>query len=88
MENELMTQVLTFATIIAVIVSAMMETIKRAISLKGNFIPAVAFAVGLLIGAVAYPFTEMELILRLWAGGIAGWMSSGIYETVKQTKKM
>lgn len=88
MENELMTSVLAFATVIGVVVGAFMEMIKRSTKIPANYIPAVSFAVGLFVGAVAYPFTDMELILRLWAGGIAGWMASGIYETVKQTKKM
>jgi hypothetical protein len=88
MTNEVMTQVLAFATVIAVIVGAMLEMIKRSVTFNKRFIPAVAFGVGLIIGAVAYPFTDMDLVLRLWAGGIAGWMSSGIYETVKQTKKL
>jgi cobalamin synthase len=86
--EDLMTQVLAFATVIAVIVSAFMEMIKRATTIPAKYIPLVAFVVGLVIGAVAYPFTPMDLVLRLWAGGISGWIASGIYETVKQTKKM
>jgi hypothetical protein len=85
-----MTDVLAFATVIAVIVSMAMETIKRTLGsrFKKNWIPAVSFFVGLVIGAISYPFTDMELIMRLWAGGISGWMASGIYETIKQTKKL
>jgi hypothetical protein len=86
--EDLFTQVLAFATAIAVIVGAFMEMVKRATPIPKNYIPAAAFVVGLVIGAVAYPFTEMDLVLRLWAGGIAGWISSGIYETVKQTKNI
>lgn len=90
MENEVMTQVLAYSTAIAVIVGAVLEMIKRTTGtkMKKNWIPAVAFVVGLIVGAISYPFTDMDLVLRLWAGGIAGWMSSGIYETVKQTKKL
>jgi hypothetical protein len=83
-----MTQVLAFATVIAVIVGAFMEMIKRATTIPAKYVPLVAFAVGLIVGVVAYPFTSMDLVLRLWAGGIAGWMSSGIYETAKQIKKI
>jgi hypothetical protein len=86
--EDLMTQVLLFATMIAVIVSAFMEMVKRATEIPAKYIPVVAFIVGLIVGAVAYPFTAMDLVLRLWAGGIAGWMASGIYETIKQTKKL
>jgi hypothetical protein len=85
-----MENVLAFATIIAAVISMCMEMIKKAAGDKmpSKWIPAVSFAVGLFIGAVAYPFTDMDLVLRLWSGGIAGWMASGIYETVKQTKKL
>jgi cobalamin synthase len=86
--EELMTQVLTFATVIGVIIGAFMEMIKRATEIPAKYVPIVAFVVGLLVGAVAYPFTPMDLVLRLWAGGIAGWMASGIYETAKQVKKL
>ena len=86
--DQLMTEVLTFATVIAVIVGMFMEMIKRTLSLKPNYIPVIAFIAGLVIGALSYPFTEMDLVLRLWAGGISGWMASGIYETIKQTKKL
>lgn len=89
MENEMMTQVLAYATIIAVVVSGFMEMIKRAMAkrLNKNWIPFIAFGVGLFVGAVSYPFTDMDLVLRLWSGGFAGWMASGIYETIKQTNK-
>lgn len=87
MEN-LMTDVLLFATVIGVVVSAFMEMIKRATEIPNKYVPVVAFVVGLFVGAVAYPFTSMDLVLRLWAGGVSGFMASGIYETVKQTKKL
>lgn len=80
--------VLAFATVIAVIVSAFVEMLKRAIPINKNWIPVVSFVIGLVIGVVSYPFTDMDLVLRLWAGGIAGWMASGIYETVKKTTKL
>ncbi|MNC63461.1 hypothetical protein D3C75_1135830 [compost metagenome] len=37
-------------------------------------------AIGLFIGAVSYPFTDMALILRLWAGGLAGLSATGLFE--------
>lgn len=92
MENQVMISVLTFATLIGVIVSVAVEMVKRTFEaidkpLRPAFIPSVAFVVGLIFGAVAYPFTEMDLVLRLWAGGISGWMASGLYEQVKKTTK-
>lgn len=90
MENEVMIQVLTFATAIGAIVATFMQMVKKAAGAKldARFVPIVALFVGMAIGAAAYPFTEMDLVLRLWAGGLAGWQATGMFETTKQTKKM
>ncbi|SEQ11509.1 hypothetical protein SAMN04487883_10344 [Bacillus licheniformis] len=39
--------------------------------------------IGLLIGAAAYPFTDLELVLRLWSGGLAGLTATGLFEIGK-----
>lgn len=83
-----MEEVLAFSTVIAIFVSAFMEMLKRVTSIHLKYVPIIAFLVGIAVGAAAYPFTELDLTLRIWAGGIAGWMASGIYETVKQSKKL
>lgn len=88
MANDLMTQVLAFSTAVSFAVSALLEIVKRFFTIKGKYIPAISFFIGMGVGAAAYPFTEMDLVLRLWAGAIAGWMASGIYETVKKTTKL
>ncbi|MEX3625817.1 holin [Viridibacillus arvi] len=75
-----MLNVLILATIIAPIVLAMMELIKRTIKIKKNLIPLTAFAVGVFIGFVAYPFTDLDLVLRIWAGAFAGLSATGIFE--------
>lgn len=92
MENEVMFNVLTFATIIAIFVSLMLETFKKLMEgmnkpVNASLLPAVAFIIGVAVGAIAYPFTDMELVLRLWAGGVAGWMASGLYDTVKKVAR-
>lgn len=85
-----MEQVLLFSTIIAVIVATIIEMIKVTADKKlpANYIPFIAFLVGLIVGAVAYPFTDLDLVNRLWAGAISGWMASGLYDTVKRTTKL
>lgn len=93
MENQLMTDVLLFATMIGVIVSVAVEMIKKTAEgvkhpIQPALIPLIAFIIGVIIGAIAYPFTPMDLVLRLWAGGIAGWMASGLYESVSKTMKV
>lgn len=79
-----MEQVLMFATVILPIVTAVVELIKRSINLRDNIIPAISLFIGLVIGAAASPFTDMDLVLRLWAGGFAGLAGTGLFELMKQ----
>ncbi|WP_432355337.1 holin [Sporosarcina sp. A2] len=75
-----MTDVLIFATIIAPIILAVTELFKRTFTLPKTIIPLIAFAVGLFIGFAASPFTELDIALRLWSGGLAGLAATGIFE--------
>lgn len=45
-----------------------------------NIMPAVSFFLGIAFGAVAYPFTDLDPVLRLWAGGFAGLAATGLFE--------
>ncbi|WP_371069148.1 holin [Sediminibacillus sp. JSM 1682029] len=75
-----MEDVLIFATVILPIVTALVELAKRTVTIPKNIVPAVSFVVGIAIGAAAYPFTDLELVLRLWAGGFAGLAGTGLFE--------
>lgn len=82
MQEELMKQVLFLATIVAPIVTGLVEIVKRTVVLKNNYIPVVALVCGVLVGFLMQPlFPDVDLYLRLWAGGIAGMTSVGLYET-------
>ncbi|WP_110928823.1 holin [Bacillus massiliglaciei] len=81
-----MNQILIFTTVLAPILTALTSLIKSTVNIPTNFIPAVSLGVGILIGAAAYPFTDMDLILRLWAGALAGLGGTGIYEVFKDRK--
>jgi hypothetical protein len=80
MENEVLNNVLAFASVLAVFVLAVVQMIKNNISMPKNIVPFVGLAIGLLIGAVAYPFTDLDLTLRLWAGGLSGLSATGLFE--------
>jgi hypothetical protein len=82
MENEVLNNVLAFASVLAVFVLALVQLVKSNISMPKNLVPFIGLAVGLLIGAVAYPFTDLTLTLRLWAGGLAGLSATGLFELV------
>ncbi|MCP3775222.1 holin [Paenibacillus sp. MZ04-78.2] len=75
-----MNSVLLFASVIAVFVNALMALVKTTVDMPKNIIPLVALVVGVVVGGVAYPFTNLEFVLRLWAGGIAGLTSVGLFE--------
>lgn len=77
-----MTEVLIFATILAPIILAVVQLFKKSFNIKNNLIPLIAFAAGLFIGFAASPFTDLDLVLRLWAGGLAGLSATGLFELV------
>lgn len=79
-----MTAVLIFASILAPIITALVEVIKKAANIPANFVSVLALLVGLVIGFSAVPFTDLDYVNRLWAGGLAGLASVGLFEVVKQ----
>ena len=80
MENVNMEQVLLFASVIAQIVLALTELLKKTINIKVNFIPLISLVIGVVIGFAAESFTDLDLVLRLWAGAFAGLGGTGLYE--------
>lgn len=82
---NLSSEVMAFASFLAVVLSPLVQVIKVSFQPNERLVPIISIIMGLLIGLVAYPFSDMTLILRLWAGGIAGLMAVGLFETGKNT---
>ncbi|MEK4479577.1 holin [Paenibacillus sp. FSL R5-0876] len=80
MDNQNLTDVLAFASVIAIFVLAGVQFVKTSFNVPKNILPLIGLVIGLLIGAAAYPFTELGLVLRLWAGGLAGLSATGLFE--------
>jgi hypothetical protein len=80
-------QVLMFSSLLAPLVTALMELLKRTFPIPKKYIPISSFFVGLIVGILASPFTNMDVELRLWSGGIAGLAATGLYEIGKKSKK-
>lgn len=80
MQNEVLNNVLAFATLISVFVLALVQFVKTSVNVPKNLLPLIGLAIGLLIGAAAYPFTDLDLTLRLWSGGLAGLSATGLFE--------
>ncbi|MNK75875.1 Phage holin [compost metagenome] len=83
MDNINLTAVLAFASVLAVFVLAMVQLVKTTVNVKKNLLPVIGLGIGLVIGAVATPFTELDLTLRLWSGGLAGLSATGLFELGK-----
>ncbi|AUS14881.1 holin [Bacillus velezensis] len=75
-----MEEVLIFATILAPILTALVQLVKKTVKMPTNIVPALSFVIGIGLGAIAYPFTDLDLVLRLWAGGFAGLAATGLFE--------
>ncbi|MNW28232.1 Phage holin [compost metagenome] len=78
--NEVLNNVLLFSSVILVFVNALMGLIKTTVSVPKNLIPLIALVVGALTGVAASPFTDLTLVLRFWAGALAGLSSVGLFE--------
>lgn len=75
-----MMNVLILATVIAPVTMGVIEVFKQAFNLKKNFLPLLGVVVGLAIGFLAAPISDIDLYLRLWAGALSGLSASGLYE--------
>lgn len=80
-----MVEILTLATIIAPLTTALIEVVKKAIGIDQRYLPLLAVLLGLILGGLA-TFLDSELILRLWAGAVSGLASVGLFELGKQVK--
>lgn len=80
MDNQNLTDVLAYASVLAVFVLALVQLVKKTINVPNNILPMIGLIIGLLVGAAAYPFTDLEIVLRLWAGGLAGLSATGLFE--------
>jgi ABC-type enterochelin transport system permease subunit len=79
-DNQNLTEVLAFASVLAVFVLALVQMIKKSVDVPKNLLPLVGLVVGLVVGALSSPFTELEITLRLWSGGLAGLSATGLFE--------
>lgn len=77
-----MEELAVFITLIAPIVLAVVQLVKQTVKLPNNYIPLVSLIVGLLIGFLAAPFTDLDVSLRLWGGALAGLGATGLYEAM------
>ncbi|RJX23829.1 MAG: holin [Dethiobacter sp.] len=83
-----MHEVLMFATVILPIVTAVVEAVKRGLHLNTRYAPLLSIVLGVVIGALAYPFTDFGLVERLWAGALAGLGAMGLFDLGQKMKEI
>lgn len=81
-----MVEILAMATLIAPVVNGVVQAFKKATRINDNLLPILAIVIGAISGGGAY-FLDADMGLRLWAGGISGLASVGLFETGKNIKK-
>lgn len=81
--NDLLVQVMAFASALSVVVVALLQLVKQSINLPKNLVPVIGLVIGLVVGGLAYIFTDLALAPRLWAGAFAGLSATGLFELVK-----
>lgn len=77
-----MVEILAMATAIAAVTSGAVQAVKRTEKINKKYMPLAAIFVGLALGSAAV-FMEIGLVERLWAGGISGLASVGLFELGK-----
>ena len=79
-----MEQILAFSTILVPIITGLVQLLKKTFNLPKNFIPLISLAVGIAVGYLSFPFSDFELAIRVWAGGLAGLGAVGLFEIPNQ----
>ncbi len=80
-----MVEILAMATVIAPVTGGLVQAVKNATQVNKRYIPLLAVGLGIGLGAGAY-FLDVEIGLRLWAGGVSGLASIGLFELGKNVK--
>jgi hypothetical protein len=79
-----MNEILVFATLITPIITGIVEVVKRGLQMDIKYAPLLAIVLGAVIGVLAFPFTDIGTVERLWAGILAGLGSMGLYDLGKR----
>ncbi len=80
-----MTEILAMATVLAGVTTGVVQAVKHATQVNKRYLPLMAVVLGVGLGAAAY-FLDAEIGLRMWAGGVSGLASVGLFEGLKNTK--
>ncbi|MBM7633813.1 holin [Geomicrobium sediminis] len=80
-----MTEILVLASIIGPVTAGVVQLVKQS-GIGNRLLPLIALTIGIGLGAAAFTFTDLDLVERLWAGGISGLAAVGLFELTKHVK--
>lgn len=81
-----MAEILAMATVLTGVTTGVVQAFKKATNINHRYLPLMALVLGVGLGAGAY-FLDAEIGLRMWAGGVSGLASVGLFEGLKSTQK-
>lgn len=73
--------------VISGVVYALVELLKYIDIMPKRFLPLAGVAIGVIAGYLSYPFSDLDTVMRLWAGLVAGLGATGFFELIKTDKK-
>lgn len=82
-------EITTLAVGLAVFIGILLQVIKLAVGakLRRNLLPLLSIVLGLVVGLLAYPVSDLDVSLRVIAGFLGGASASGLYDLVAKTTK-
>lgn len=82
--NDQMLKLLAVATVLAPVVSGIVQIMKKYTIAEGKLLPVLGVFCGIVIGGLwGVSFAPNEVIAYLWSGLIAGLASVGVFELAK-----
>lgn len=82
-----MDDILILGAVISGVVLGLTELVKQTELVPKKYLPLVGVLIGLLVGFFSYPFTELGVEMRLWAGLVAALGATGFFELIKPINK-
>lgn len=88
LDQKLVEQVMLLASFLIPIITALIQVIKKSLNdIPKKHLPALSVLLGIILGMLSFSFTDLETVLRIWAGAFAGLSAVGLFEIVKNTKE-
>ncbi|CAM2361111.1 holin [Listeria seeligeri] len=82
------TELLTYMTLLSIIVTALTEIIKKTNVIPAKFIPLLSVVLGILLGVFASALPGAGTLSEMaWAGGLAGLGGTGLFEQFTNRSK-